>query len=217
MEDEYLLLSGIQHFAFCRRQWALIHIEQQWRENLRTVEGERLHKKAHDGPLFERREDLLIVRALDVSSGELGIVGTCDMVEFQNDEAGIALIGRRGRFRPVPVEYKRGRPKCHNADMLQLCAQAMCLEESLVCEVPKGYLFYGEPRHRTEVIFDSHLRTETRQTTEEMHQLYRRRHTPKVKPGSFCRSCSLVDICLPKLIRAESVEQYILKHIEDDR
>jgi CRISPR-associated exonuclease Cas4 len=215
-EDDYLLLSGIQHFAFCRRQWALIHIEQQWQDNLRTVEGNILHEKAHGESLYEKRGDLLIVRGLAIASAALGLSGACDIVEFHSDPGGAALFGRKGRYRPVPVEYKRGEPKTDRSDMLQLCAQAMCLEEMLACAIPKGYLYYGETKHRLEVPTDSALRDEVLKTTREMHELYQRRYTPKVKPGSFCKACSLHEQCLPKLCQAHSVAKYITGHMEEE-
>lgn len=208
-EDDYLLLSGIQHFVFCRRQWALIHIEQEWQDNLRTVEGNILHEKAHGEPLYEKRGDLLIIRGLPISSRQLGLSGACDVVEFHRDEQGITLSGRMGRYLPVPVEYKRGEPKTDLSDMMQLCAQGMCLEEMLACSISKGYLYYGETRHRIEAEFDAELRREVISTIEEMHEMYRRRLTPKVKTGSFCRACSLRDLCLPKLCKIRPVAQYI--------
>ena len=140
-EEDYLMLSGIQHFSFCRRQWALIHIEQQWDENLRTVEGNIFHKKAHDGYSSEKRRDVIISRGMPVFSPALGISGVCDIVEFyRDDKKGISLHGREGRYLVYPVEYKKGQPKEDEADVLQLAAQAMCLEEMLECEIEKGYL-----------------------------------------------------------------------------
>lgn len=214
-EDDYLPLSGIQHFTFCRRQWALIHIEQQWQENLRTIEGHILHEKAHDGKLSEKRGDRLIVRGLPVASSRLGFSGICDVVEFLNDETGVTLFGRRGRYQPMPVEYKRGEPKTNHCDLLQMCAQAICLEEMLVCDIPKGCMYYGEIRHRLEVQLGADLRSEVFTIAQEMHDLYRRRHTPKVKTGSFCRACSLREICLPKLCKAPSVSAYITQRLEE--
>ena len=152
-EEEYLQLSGIQHFVFCRRQWALIHIEQQWAENLRTTEGALLHERAHDEQLRERRGDTIITRSLRVYSLTLGLTGQCDVVEFHRDERGVPLHGYEGTWLPFPVEYKRGRAKQDGCDELQLCAQAMCLEEMLVCEIPSGALFYGETRRRFPVSF----------------------------------------------------------------
>ena len=214
-EDDYLLLSGIQHFAFCRRQWALIHIEQQWEENLRTIDGKIMHERAHDGRSNERRGGIIITRSMAVSSAMLGIQGACDVVEFHEDPDGIKLHGRRGRFKPLPVEYKKGRPKEGDADALQLCAQAICLEEMLVCEIGKGYLYYGEAKRRTEVEFSSVLRDKVRLMTEEMHEFFGRRYTPKVKTGKFCRACSLQDICLPKLYRTKTVSSYIKSRLEE--
>ena len=126
-EDELLALSGIQHFAFCRRQWALIHLEQQWEENLHTVMGGLLHRRAHDGEIKEKRGDVLIVRGLGVRSLTLGLSGICDVVEFRQDEGGVSLAGEEGRWRAVPVEYKKGRRKAEDTDRLQLCAQAYSL------------------------------------------------------------------------------------------
>ena len=141
--EDLLPLSGLQHFAFCRRQWALIHLEQQWQENLRTVEGGLLHRRAHDEAARERRSDTLILRGLQVVSHQLGLSGQCDVVEFHATPKGVPLQGEEGLWQPYPVEYKRGKPKSHQADELQLCAQAMCLEEMLCCSIPEGALFYG--------------------------------------------------------------------------
>lgn len=132
-EEDYLQLSGLQHFAFCRRQWALIHIEAQWAENLRTVDGHLMHENVHNQEFRESRGDRLIVRGLAIHSARLGISGQCDMVEFRQDPAGVPLRGREGLWLPYPVEFKRGKPKEDDADELQLCAQAMCLEEMLCC------------------------------------------------------------------------------------
>ena len=214
-EEDFLPLSGLQHFAFCRRQWALIHLEQQWRENLRTTEGALFHRRAHDGGERERRGDTLLLRGLPVFSRALGLSGQCDVVEFHASPDGVPLQGEEGLWLPFPVEYKRGKPKPHQADELQLCAQAMCLEEMLCCPVPEGALFYGEPRRRTPVAFTEALRQQVRADTEEMHQLYRRGHTPKAKPGKGCSACSLKDLCLPRLARREPVAGYLDQAMEE--
>lgn len=157
-EDEFLQLSGIQHFSFCRRQWALAYIELQWNENVRTVEGHLLHERAHDRTIAEKRGDIIVSRAMPVHSRELGISGECDVVEFHRSQSGIPLIGRDGLYQVVPVEYKRGEPKENDSDILQLTAQAMCLEEMMCCEIPVGYLFYGETRHRTQIDITDRMR-----------------------------------------------------------
>lgn len=214
-EDDYLQLSGLQHFSYCRRQWALIHIEQQWAENLRTTEGHILHEKAHDGSQRESRGDLLITRNLSIHSSTLGISGSCDVVEFYRQAQGICLPGKDGLWQPYPVEYKRGAPKVSDADRLQLCAQAMCLEEMLCCDIPEAALFYGETRRRETVTLDEPLRSQVRMMLDEMHDLYRRSHTPKVKPTKGCNACSLKELCLPKLARMRSVADYLRRNMED--
>ncbi len=215
-EHECLLLSGLQHYAFCKRQWALIHIEQQWAENYRTVDGMLMHKNAHDRTHNETRKDLLIIRAMAVSSQILGISGECDVVEFSKDPNGISLHGREGLWMPFPVEYKRGKPRAHDADILQLCAQAMCLEEMLLCDIPKGALYYGEIRSREVVLFTQDIRDTVRAYLTQMHELYRRGHTPKVKPTKECNACSLKELCLPKLMKTKSVTKYIADHVGGD-
>ena len=215
-EEEYLQLSGIQHFCFCRRQWALIHIEQQWAENLRTVEGEILHDRAHDDRFTEKRGDLLVVRGLSIHSATLGVSGAYDVVEFHCSPVGVPLAHHRGTWLPVPVEYKRGSSKEIDADRLQLCGQGMCLEEMLACEIPQGYLFYGETRRREEVPFTPELREQVRAMLKEMHGYFGRRYTPKVKPSKSCNACSLKDVCLPKLCGKLSAKAYIESSLQGE-
>lgn len=214
-EEDWLQLSGLQHFAFCRRQWALIHLESQWAENYRTVDGDLMHQRVHDQSIKESRGDLLIVRGLAVHSARLGISGQCDAVEFRRDPEGIPLQGREGLWLPYPVEYKRGKPKEHDADELQLCAQAMCLEEMLCCCIPAGALYYGEPRRRTAVEFTPELRKQVEDSLAEMHQYFQRRYTPKVKATKACNACSLKDLCLPKLMNREKVSAYLDRAAEE--
>lgn len=197
--DDLLPLSGIQHFQFCRRQWALIHIERQWQENLLTVEGKLLHNRT-DNPFFsEVRYGVITARAMPVASYRLGLNGVCDVVEFSPSPEGVKLPGREGTFLPAPVEYKRGREKSDPCDKLQLCAQALCLEEMLSVNIPTGYLFYGEIRHRVNVPLSQELRDLVLKIAEEMHVYYERGYTPKVRISRACRSCSLEDVCLPVL------------------
>ncbi len=212
-EDEFLQLSGIQHFAFCRRQWALAYLEMQWQENVRTVEGKLLHEKAHDASIKEKRGDLLIVRALPVHSREIGISGECDVVEFHKSKDGVPLFGQKEKYRAVPVEYKRGRPKKDDIAALQIAAQALCLEEMLCCEIPYGYIYYGETRHREKISFDDALRKKVRDLFLEMHKYDAQQYTPKVKRSKKCNACSLKDVCLPVLNQEISVKDYICRRI----
>lgn len=215
-EDNYLMLSGIQHFKFCRRQWALIHIEQQWAENVHTVVGELMHKKAHAPYLMEKRKDLLIARSLPIASREMGVSGECDVVEFHKCEDGIKLHGHRGTFSVYPIEYKKGKPKLTEEDQLQLVAQALCLEEMFSTNIPEGALFYGETRRREVVEITDALRQEVRDMFREMHQYFDRKYTPKVKYSKACSSCSLKEICLPKLGKSGSVKMYIDQMLKED-
>ncbi len=208
-EDDYLMLSGLQHFAYCRRQWALIHIEQQWAENERTIDGELFHKKAHDAGSTEKRGDLIITRGLHIKSATLGVAGICDVVEFHKSEQGVTLFSFEDRWLPYPIEYKKGEPKLHNADELQLCAQAMCLEEMLLCVIPRGSLFYGQNRRRTQVEFTDELRTQVKSMLKEMHELWNKGYTPKVKMQKGCNACSLKEMCIPRLTKTKSVSSYI--------
>lgn len=198
------MLSELQHFSFCRRQWALIHLEQQWAENLLTIQGLLMHEKAHSETV-EKRGGKIIVRGLHVCSHRLKLTGICDVVEFDEEPDGISIHGHGGTYRVTPVEYKRGRPKEHDADELQLCAQALCLEEMLCCGIPKGYLYYGQPHRRTEVELSAELRAKITSMLEEIHHYRRRGHTPKVRPDSRCSACSLKEICQPALLKSRHV------------
>lgn len=212
-EDEYLMLSGLQHFAYCRRQWALIHIEQQWAENERTIDGQLFHTTAHNEEKIEKRGSLLITRGLRIKSSALGMSGICDVVEFRKSADGITLFSYDGLWEPYPVEYKKGLPKLNDADVLQLCGQAVCLEEMLMCHIPQGSLFYGENRRRTIVDFTDELRARVYSMAQEMHDLWKKGYTPKVKPQKGCNACSLKEICLPRLGKVKSVESYISSNL----
>jgi len=198
---------------FVNGQWALIHIEQQWQENLRTIEGEILHEKTHDNTIKEKRGDLIVSRGMGIFSRSLGITGACDVVELHRASDGVKIFGRDGTYKPVPVEYKRGKPKEDESDALQLCAQALCLEEMLLCEIPEAFLFYGETKRRLKIILDDDLRGRVKTIFKEMHDLYDRRHTPKVKISKACKACSLTEICMPKLCKNPSVIGYIKKNL----
>ncbi|RJG26212.1 CRISPR-associated protein Cas4 [Paenibacillus thiaminolyticus] len=215
-EDNYLLLSGIQHFQFCKRQWALIHIEQQWEENVKTIEGQHLHRNADQPFTREKRGDKLVVRAMSVKSHELKLTGICDVVEFVQDSRGVEIRGAEGKYIAYPVEYKRGKPKTDESDVLQLAAQALCLEEMLLCDVQTGYIFYQELKHRIEVPLTDDVKQRVRVVAAEMHDYYKRNHTPKVKGGPYCKNCSLQSICLPALMNKRTVKSYIEGKIRDE-
>jgi CRISPR-associated exonuclease Cas4 len=214
--DELLPLSGIQHFCFCRRQWALIHIERQWQDNVLTVEGKLLHERADDPFFSETRKGVITARSMPVVSYRLGLQGICDVVEFTSSPEGVNIHGREGKYLAAPVEYKRGKEKHDQSDEAQLCAQAICLEEMLAVHIPTGYLYYGEIRHRVEVQLTDELREFVLRMSEEMHAYFERGYTPRVKISKACKSCSLEDVCLPALQGSVmSASKYIQMHIED--
>lgn len=212
-EDDYLMLSGIQHFAFCRRQWALIHIEQLWEENLRTVEGDLLHENCHDSYSSESRKDVFLSRGMPIFSRSLGISGECDIVEFRKSSSGISLHGRTGLYTVYPVEYKHGEPKDSDVDILQLVAQAICLEEMLGCEITAGAIFYGKTKRRQKVEITDEQRERVRALFAEMHGYVQRGYVPKGKFTKACNACSLKNLCLPKLCKIKSVGDYLDKSL----
>lgn len=212
--DELLALSGIQHFCFCRRQWALIYIERQWQDNVLTAEGKLLHDRTDDPFVSEVRKDMVIARAVPVASYRLGLYGICDVIEFTPSVQGVSLPGKKGRYLPTPVEYKHGLEKQDKSDEVQLCAQALCLEEMLSIPIPSGYFFYAKVRKRVRIAFSDELRQLVYKEAEEMHAYFDRGYTPRVKISKACKSCSLQDICLPSLQEEVlNASQYITREI----
>jgi len=209
-EDELLPLSGLQHLVFCERQWGLIHIEQQWEENRLTAEGRVLHERAHEGGT-ETRPGVVTARGLHLRSFRLGLTGQADVVEFETDGT-----GRPGGV-PHLVEYKRGRPKADGCDEVQLCAQALCLEEMLKVAIGGGALFYGTTRRRKEVVFDAGLRTRTEALARRMHELFAARATPGALYAKKCDRCSLYDRCLPRTVsKRGAVRRYLARALRDE-
>jgi CRISPR-associated exonuclease Cas4 len=210
-EDDLIPISALQHYVFCPRQWGLIHIEQVWSENRLTAEGRLLHDKTHEAET-ENRPDVRIVRGLRLCSYRLGLTGQADIVEFHRTDKGIKLEQTEGFWMPVPVEYKRGKPKIDICDEVQICAQAMCLEEMLKTNIESGFIFYGRPRRRQQVDFTDILRRQTEQFVEELHRLTVEGVTPKAKYEKKCKNCSLLEMCMPEVTGIEKdIEHYLSK------
>jgi CRISPR-associated exonuclease Cas4 len=189
-EEDFIPLSALQHYLFCPRQCALIHVEQQWAESVHTAQGRLLHERA-DKPQAVRRRGVRTVTAMPLAHAALGLTGVADVVEFYPAPQG---------ERAMPVEYKRGRPKAHRADEVQLCAQAMCLEAMLGYPISEGALFYGETHRRTDVVFDHALRQLTRDVAAGVRAMLRARQTPTAAyEARKCDVCSLIDLCQPRL------------------
>ena len=209
-EEDYLQLAGIQHFEFCKRQWALAYIENLWVENDLTAEGRIIHTRAHDNSFVEKRKNIITARGMKVFSSTLGVSGECDIVEFHQDNInGVKINNYDGKWIPCPVEYKHGKEKYGDEDILQLVCQAMCLEEMLCISVDKGYLYYYEVRHRLEVNITNELREKVKKVLIEMHNYTDKKYTPKVKPSPKCQSCSLKEVCLPSIMKELDVEKYL--------
>jgi len=198
-DDQLLAVSGLQHIAFCARQCALIHLEQTWSESFLTAQGRLMHERVHSDE-SETRGDLRITRGLPLTSRRLGLVGVADVVEFHRDpDSTFKLPGRQGTWRVYPVEYKRGKRKKDKVDEVQLCAQALCLEEMLGVTIPEGSLYYGQTRNRVVVPLDAELRNETERLTGKFHELMASGVTPPPSVSPRCKSCSLSEDCMPGL------------------
>lgn len=206
--DDLVPLSALQHYLYCPRQCALIHIERLWAENRQTAEGRLLHDRA-DNPQIERRQGVRTITSMPLASAELGIAGVADVVEFRANAGG---------EHPVPVEYKRGRPKAHRADEVQLCAQALCLEAMFGCRVEEGALFYGQTRRRQTVVFDNALRQLTLETIQATHEMIRTGQTPMANYlAKRCDACSLIELCQPKLLgKGRTVEAWLREQIAEE-
>lgn len=205
--DNLLMISALQHYAFCPRQCALIHVEQIWQESGRTAEGRIMHERVHDEG-SESRGNIRIERGVALRTLRLGLIGKADVVEFHRQADGSWL--------PFPVEYKRSKPKVDDCDKIQLCAQAICLEEMLGVKIPAGALFYGQTRHRLDVVFNEDLRRETEETARRVHELIASGKTPPPIYEKRCNSCSIMSECLPKTIqKRRSVSGYMAKMIDN--
>lgn len=207
-EDQIIPISALQHWLYCPRQCALIHLEQAWAENQFTAEGRVMHEKAHEGA-DETKAGVRITRGMPVVSQKLGLTGQCDVVEFHNacgdfksQSPNFKSDSLKCTVHVLPVEYKRGKPKAHRADEVQLCAQAMCIEEMLAIIISSGSLYYGEKRRRTDVVFDQELRDLVCKTSEEVRQCFISGRTPiATYETRRCDVCSLIDFCQPHAMR----------------
>lgn len=206
-EDDLLPISGLQHVVFCDRQAALIHVERLWTENEHTVAGQHLHERAHESG-GESRRDVRVARAMHLRSFELGLAGVADVVEFHRTDEGARLATRGGCWRPFPVEYKKGKPKRHRADEVQLCAQAVCLEEMFGVRVAEGALYYGRTRRRVVVEIDGRLRDLMREAAAAFRAIVSQRVTPAAKWAPKCRQCSLIEDCRPRAAE-KSARRYL--------
>lgn len=215
-EDEMLMLSGIQHYMFCPRQWALIHIEQQWDENKLTTEGEILHENVDNPSYRQKNGNRITLRSVSIASKELGLYGLTDALELipaESENNAVIHHPYPGYWHLYPVEYKHGKRKYNEMDELQLTAQVMCLEEMYGISIPEAALFYWETKHRDVIPITEKLRAMTKKIADEMHVIYSSGQSPKAEKKTQCRSCSLVDLCLPEINKCPSVKCYLQNNL----
>lgn len=218
-EDDMLMLSGIQHYMFCPRQWALIHIEQQWNDNRLTVEGQLLHTHVDDPFYRQKNGGTITLRSVHIASKELGLYGITDAVELQPASCPNNTISHDsypGLWTPYPIEYKHGHSKPDERDEVQLAAQVMCLEEMYQIHLDYGALYYGETRHREVIHMSDALRLLTKKCAMNMHEIYQKGITPQIDKKPHCRSCSLVDICLPEMKHCSKVSLYLKNNLYEE-
>ncbi len=218
-DDDMLMLSGIQHYRFCPRQWALIHIEQQWEDNRLTIEGQFQHRRVDDPFYRQKCGNSISLRSVNIASRHLGLYGITDVVELHptvDTTNSIRHPKYAGLWHPYPIEYKHGRPKRDEVDEVQLTAQAMCIEEQYGITILKGAFFYAEIRQRVEVIFDDRLRAIVSYCAEKMHEVFTSGKLPPVRLEKYCDKCSLKDSCMPQMAVCSNVSNYLKKYLYEE-
>lgn len=194
-QEDYLLISGIQHFMFCKHQWGLIHLEDIWQENVLTYEGHLIHQRVDNPLIKERRKNTFYSRSVPVVSHQLKIQGVIDIIEFNKDKKGIFIPDKKDYYIPIIIEYKRGKPKEGEEDKVQLCALAMAFEEMSQCHLDYGYIYYFQTNRREKVILNNTLRDLVRELIKEMYYYFKNKITPKPHKIKSCKNCSLTNIC----------------------
>ena len=213
-DEDLLSISGLRQLAFCERRWVLVHMEMEWNENALTIEGKHMHEFIHEQGT-NISSGMRMTRGLHLRSLILGLYGVADLVEFHDQDEGTQLPGLTGCWVPYPVEYKRGRKRYDSADEVQLCAQALCLEEMLGVTVPKGAVYYGQPRRRMEIDISQDLREEVERLCSRARELYISGHSPHPRFGKHCSNCSLENICMPGIINGDKSSKYVAKLLKE--
>ena len=215
MEDNKIQISGIQHFLYCKRQWALFYIENIWQDNFLTLDGDKVHEKVHNPYIKESRKDKFIERGVYISSEKYNLTGQCDAIEYIRDSNGIQLKNKNGCWIIVPVEYKHGDGKSLDIDKYQLFAQILCLEEIFQCPINYGYLYYKKTNKKILVNFDNLERNKTLEIINEINLLFKQQKTPKTKYSSKkCKNCSLLEKCNPKILETKDINNYLKEAID---
>ena len=208
-EEDYLQISGIQHYMFCPRRWALMYVEDQWSDNALTISGHIAHENVHNDKSITKKNGIITMRELHIKSHQLGLSGDCDAVEFTPSPNGVKLHNYDGLYDIQSIEYKHGNGMSIEADKMQAIAQTICLEEMFCCNINYVSLFYFGTKRREKIEITQADRDRLQQIVNEMHNLLQNKHTPQCKPKKYCKSCSLYDICMPQLYKYGSVSKYI--------
>lgn len=209
-DEDCIAISGLQHLAFCKRQWGLIHLDQEWAENFLTAEGRVMHERVDSG-YQEFRRGVRQYSGLHIRNLELGLYGRMDVLEVEETDGpsiDIPWINLSGNWKLRPVEFKHGKPKNHDADLIQLCAQALCIEEMTGIPITEGSIYYCEIRRRTEYSFSEDIRSRTIELTNEAHSLIKSGKLPTAEKNHNCKSCSLIEFCQPRVNQSARMEKY---------
>lgn len=209
-DEECIAISGLQHLAFCKRQWGLIHLDQEWSENFLTAEGRLKHERVDSG-YQEFRRGVKQYSGLHVRNFELGLYGKMDVLEVEKTEGPfieIPWINLSGNWRLRPVEFKHGKPKDNDVDVVQLCAQALCLEEMTGLHIEEGSIYYCEIRRRSEFTFSNDIRNRTKELALEAHNLLASEKLPEAEQNHNCKACSLLEFCMPRTNQDARMKSY---------
>lgn len=215
MEENLIQISGIQHFKYCKRRWALLYIENLWEDNYLTIEGDKIHEKAHDGSLKESRKNKIIERGTYISSKEYKLTGQCDIIEYHKDINGINIVNKEGKWKIIPIEYKHGNGESVDIDKYQLIAQILCLEEMFQTNIEYGYLYYKSTNKRIKIENNDEIKKETIELIKEMNEYIKKQYTPKQKKSKKCNNCSLYEKCNPKICSSKNVKKYLEEIIRE--
>lgn len=218
-DENMLMLSGIQHYMFCPRQWGLIHISQEWQDNRLTTEGQLLHRHVDDPFYRQKNKNAIALRSLQIASHTLGLYGIADVVELSPAESPHNAVRHPrypGYWTVMPIEYKRGGKKTTKCDEVQLMAQAICLEEMYGIRIERGAMYYNEEKHREMICFDDNLRELTRSYAQGMHAAFASKQIPEPVYKPHCRNCSLYEICMPSIVKAPKASAYLKKYLYEE-
>lgn len=215
MEENLIQISGIQHFLYCKRQWALFYIENLWEDNHLTIDGDKVHEKVHNTNIKETRKNKIIERGTYISSEKYKLTGQCDVIEYHKDINGINITNKEDKWKIIPIEYKHGNGESVDIDKYQLIAQILCLEEMFQTNIEYGYLYYKAANKKIKIENTNEIKSAVIKIIEEINDYTRKQYTPKVKKSKKCNNCSLYEKCNPKICSSKNVRKYLEEIIKE--